>query len=83
MRPGYDRGPGYGPRPYHGPRDLQLSVDDVRTYLERRIRNPNLKVGDVTEKDDDTIIADVVTKDNSLVRRFEVNRHSGFFQPEQ
>ncbi len=81
MGSGYGRGPGYGS--YHSQGDLQLSVDDVKAYLARMIRNPNLKVGDVKEKDDDTITADVVTKDNSLVRRFEVNRHSGFYQPEQ
>jgi hypothetical protein len=78
-------GPGYG---YHGPSanqgNLNLSVDDVKTYLQRTIRNPNLKVGDVKEKDADTITADVVTKEgNSLVQRFDFNRHSGFYQPEQ
>ena len=30
------------------------------------------------EKDADTITADVVTKDNSLVDRFIVDRHTGF-----
>jgi hypothetical protein len=87
--PGYMMGPGYGMRGGYGPGynrnqgNLNLSVDDVRTYLQNMIRNPNLKVGDVKEKDADTITADVVTKDNSLVQRFEFNRHSGFYQPEQ
>ena len=80
--PGYAMPQGYGPGSYHH-HGLNLSVDDVKAYLQRMIRNPNLKVGDVEEKDADTITADVVTKDNSLVRRFDVNRHSGFFQPEQ
>jgi hypothetical protein len=83
MGPGYGRGPGYGGGYYHNQGNLNLSVDDVKTYLQRMIRNPNLKVGDVKEKDADTITADVVTKDNSLVQRFMVNRHSGFYQPEQ
>lgn len=83
---GQDYGPGYGmmgPGYYHNQGNLNLSVDDVKTYLQRRIDNSNLKVGDVKEKDADTITADVVTKDNSLVRRFDFNRHSGFYQPER
>jgi|SRR3990172_3273755 len=63
-----------------------LSTDDVKTYLERWIawqRNSRLKVGEVKEKDADTIVADVVTRDNSLVQRFLVNRQSGYFQPSE
>lgn len=72
---------GYGPRSASG--DLKLSADDVKVYLDRWISwqgNPRLKVGDVSEKDADTIVADIVTKDNSLVQRLTINRHSGFFQ---
>jgi hypothetical protein len=61
-----------------------LSTDDVKARLERWITwqgNPRLKVGDVKEKDADTIEADIVTKDNSLVQRFAVNRHTGFYRP--
>ena len=48
------------------------------------IRNPNLKVGDVKEKDADTIVAEVITKDkDALVQRLQFNRHNGFVQPEQ
>ncbi len=48
------------------------------------IRNPNLQVGDVKEKDADTIVAEVVTKQgNALVQRLDFNRHNGFVQPEQ
>ncbi len=58
--------------------ELNLSTDDVRRCLERTIRNPNLKVGDVKEKDADTISADILTKDNNgLVQHVEFNRHSG------
>ncbi len=63
--------------------NLNLSTDDVRNYFERSIawqRNPRLKVGDVKEKDADTIVADIVTKENSLVERFIVNRHDGLFR---
>jgi hypothetical protein len=75
---------GYGQGYYANQRDLKLSTDDVRNYLDRMIRNPNLKVGDVKEKNADTIVADIVTKQGgSLVQQLEFNRHTGFFQPEQ
>ncbi len=57
-----------------------LSVDDVRHYLEDRLAvhgNERLKVGDVKRADDGTIVADIVTVDGSLVERFNVNRHTG------
>jgi hypothetical protein len=64
--------------------DLNLSVDQVRQYLERMIRNPNLTVGDVKEKDADTIVAEIITKQgNSLVQMLDFNRHNGFVQLEQ
>ena len=43
--------------------------------------NPRLKVGEVKERDADTIEADIVTKDNSLVQRFAVDRHTGSYRP--
>jgi hypothetical protein len=84
MMRGY--GPGAGPGWNTGWRDLNLSMDDVKTYMERWLAwqgNPRLKLGDLKEKDADTIVADIVTKDNSLVQRFVINRHSGFFQPSE
>ena len=69
-----------------GRRDLNLSADNVKNHLERWITwqgNPHLKVGDVKEKDADTIVADIVTKDNSLVQRFVINRRNGFFRPSE
>jgi hypothetical protein len=73
---------GYGNQGYQG--NLNLSTDQVKQYLKQMIRNPNLKVGDVKEKDADTIVADIVTKDkNALVQRLDFNRHNGFVQPEQ
>jgi hypothetical protein len=80
---GWRYGPGYGQA--YGPQgDLKLSAEDVKNRLEGWIAwqgNPRLKVGDVKEKDADTIEADIVTKDNSLVQRFIVNRHTGFYRP--
>ena len=66
--------------------DLNLSTDDVRSYFERSIAwqgNPRLKVGEVKEQDVDTIVVDVVTRDNSLVQRFTINRHNGRFRPSE
>ena len=83
---GYGYGPGAIARGWGNPAgNPNLSVNDVKSYLERSVAlsgNPHLKVGDVTEKDIDTITADIVTTDkDGLVQRFSVNRHSGFFQP--
>jgi hypothetical protein len=58
---------------------MNLSVDEVRTYLAAqldRLGNKRLKVGDITS-DDGTITADVVTIDDSLVQRLKVDRHTG------
>ncbi len=84
--PGMGYGGGYGPgmmygRGYQG--DMKLTTDQVKSYLEQMVRNPNLKVGDVKEKDADTIVAEIVTKQgNALVQRLDFNRHYGFVQPE-
>jgi hypothetical protein len=87
MGPGYGPGMmGYGPGYYGQQANLNLSTDDVKNYFGRMLAirgNPRLKVGDVKEKDSDTIVADIVTKDNSLVQRFAVNRHNGFYRPEE
>lgn len=95
MSPGIMRGygPGYGfgvigagrfsPGWNASQADLNLSTDDVKSYFERSIAwqgNPRLTVGEVKEKDADTILADILTKDNSLVERFIVDRHSGIFR---
>ncbi len=80
--PGY--GPGYGPQgTAQENQTLNLTTDDVKNRVERWLAwrgNPRLKLGEVKEKDADTITADVVTKDNSLVERFVVDRHTGFIR---
>src|SRR5665647_2283062 len=76
--PGYDRRAGA-----QGNQPLNLTTDDVKSRVERwlaRQGNPRLQLGEVKEKDADTITADVVTKDNSLVQRFIVDRHTGFIR---
>jgi hypothetical protein len=63
--------------------DKDLTVDDVRERLGRNLQmqgNERLKVGDVTRTDDDTIVAEIVTVDDSLVQRLEIDRHSGRMQ---
>jgi hypothetical protein len=63
--------------------NLNLSTDDVKKRFEGWLTwqgNPRLKVGEVKEKDADTIEADIVTKDNSLVQRFAIDRHTGSYR---
>lgn len=92
-------GPGYMGCPWCGPgmmgwgwgqqqpANLNLSATDVKTYLERWVAmagNPRIKVGNVTEKDANTITADIVTTEkDALVQRFNVDRRNGFWQPVQ
>ena len=60
--------------------DKELSVEDVTKILEGRLAwrgNDRLKVGKVEEKDEQTIIAEIVTVDDSLVKRLEFDRKTG------
>lgn len=69
-----DAGPG---------RDLKLTADQARKLADAALviaGNPRLKVGTVKEKDADTLTVDIVTQDNALVLRREVDRHSGRFK---
>lgn len=59
---------------------MSISADDVRAYLDMRLKrlaNKRLKLGDIKPADDDTITAEIVTVDNSLVQRLKVDRHTG------
>ena len=86
MGPGYMMAPDFNQRGNVGPGMMQtlredLSIGDVRHIMEHRLRwmnNPNLKLGSVEEKDTDTITADIITKDGSLVQRLNVDRHTGW-----
>jgi hypothetical protein len=78
--PGMMRGYGYN-RGGEAQTNLNLTADDVKKRMEHWLEwrdNPRLKLGEVKEKDADTFTVDVVTKDNSLVDRFIVDRHTGF-----
>lgn len=62
---------------------LDLKVEDVKTWFTRRLAirgNKRLKLGKVTKKDDNTILAEIVTVDGSLVERFAVDRRTGFMR---
>ncbi|MCC7017279.1 MAG: hypothetical protein IT564_08780 [Rhodospirillales bacterium] len=78
-------GPGAGMMPW-GPsgEGRALSVDDAKAMIERRLAvwgNPRLKVGAVKEEGKETIVADVVTVDNSLVQRYQIDRSTGAMRP--
>jgi hypothetical protein len=68
-----------------GGRNLNLSVADVRANLEQWLQwnhNPRIKVGPVVEDDANTITADIMTVDRSvLVERYRVDRHTGYYRP--
>jgi hypothetical protein len=84
--PGWGEGHGPGWMHGYGPgyaRDLNLSADDVKNYLEQTMQNPRLKVGEVTQTDDNTITATIVTRDKeAVVEKFAVNRHNGSWRPQ-
>jgi len=89
MRPGTMGWGGDGSCAGWGPAqrvDLNLDVDQVKTGMERfvgALRNPHVKLGAVTAKGPDTITADIVTTDNGgLVQRYEIDRRTGFIEPE-
>ena len=64
---------------------MNLSSNDVKAYFTKWLtaqRNPRLKLGNVAEKDADTITADIVTQEGSLAQRFAVDRHTGTLRQE-
>jgi hypothetical protein len=76
---------GMGPMcPMMARTDKDLSPEQVRDILEGQIAwtgNKRLKVGSVEQKDDETYVAEIVTVDDSLVQRLEVNRSTGASRP--
>jgi hypothetical protein len=80
MGPGMMMGPMMG----MGQQPANLTVDDVKGNLERWLAwhgNARLKVGNVLEKDQNTITAEIVTVDKSLVQKFDVDRRTGTMWP--
>jgi hypothetical protein len=85
MGPGYQ---GYGPQygspygpQYQGPQG-PLKEKDVKAMLENYVqstRNPNLKVGKITEKDA-YFEGEIVTKNDALVDKILVDKNTGWMR---
>jgi hypothetical protein len=81
MGPGY--GYGYGPQSGYGqqyqqpqkPLDKDQAKQEVESYLKSS-RNPNLSIGKIEEKDND-YVADIQTKNGSLVDKILVDKNTG------
>ncbi len=61
--------------------EKDLTADAVKKIIEGRLAwngRDRLKVGTVTKKDDDTYVVEIVTLEDSLVERLEVDRKTGF-----
>lgn len=83
MGPGFSRQGNVAPGTMPSLRG-KLDTDDVRQMMEYRLRwmdNPNIKLGKVEVSDTDTITAEIVTQDGSLVERLKVDRHTGLIGP--
>ena len=78
-------GPGYGSGGWGQRRNLDLSVPQVERRMQQWVKasgNPNIKVGLVTKKNDDTITAQIVTTDKGdLVQEYHINRQTGAIEP--
>lgn len=58
------------------------SKDQVEMLLEHHVtKNPNLKIGQITEKED-VFEAEIVTKDGSLVKKMIVDKNTGWVKKE-
>ena len=60
-----------------------LKEDDARSVVEKYLastRNPNLKLGKITEKKD-AFEAEIVTKDGSLVDKVLIDKSNGWMRP--
>ena len=79
-QPGMMRGRGVGPALLYGPPAEGITVERARTMLEGALAwhgNPRLKLGMVEEQNEDTIIAEILTVDDSLVQRLAIDRATG------
>jgi hypothetical protein len=62
--------------------DQPVTHEDARQLVEKQLRfwsNPNLKLGDLNEVDG-FYEATIVTKDNSLVQKIQVDKNTGWFR---
>ncbi len=81
---GNGAGFGFGPCGQAAAAGEDIDVDGVKARMERWLavqNNERLKLGKVEEVDDDTITAEIVTVDGSLVQKLAIDRHTGRTQP--
>ena len=74
---GQGMGQGMGPGMVYGMPSTELSADQVKAMLQQALGNPRLEIGKVTQTDESTIVAEIVTKDGSLVQKLAFNRYPG------
>ncbi|WP_316978182.1 hypothetical protein [Shumkonia mesophila] len=61
-----------------------LTLDDAQKVVQQRLAwmgNDRLKVGKVEAKGDAAFTAEIVTLDNSLVEKLEIDAKTGFMRP--
>ena len=82
MGPGFGNGAGFGPCAQAAAAGgAEVTVDDVTQRMEHWLAmrgNDRLKLGKVGAVDDDTITAEIVTVDDSLVQKFTIDRKTGW-----
>ena len=81
MGPGM-MGPGYGYGPQYQQPQKPLEKSDVETMVKNyltSVRNPNLNLGKIEEKDNGFEV-DIVTKNNSLVDKIIVDKNTGWMR---
>jgi hypothetical protein len=72
-----------GPALLYGPPAEGITVERARVILEGVLAwhgNPRLKLGTVEERNEDTIVAEILTVDDSLVQRLAIDRATGTFR---
>lgn len=79
---GHALGPGALYGMHHGaPSEMTPArVETFLSHLLDRHGNPRLEIGEITEAEDGSIIAEIVTVDGSLVQRLAFNRYPGLFR---
>jgi hypothetical protein len=55
-------------------------VETFLAHLLERHGNSRLMLGEISEAEDGSIVAEIVTTDGSLVQRLAFNRHPGLFR---
>jgi hypothetical protein len=74
---------GLGPALLYGPPAEGITVERARAMLEGVLAwhgNPRLKLGTVEEQNEETIVAEILTVDDSLVQRLTIDRATGTFR---